>query len=124
MILYPKDTLAEQRLEKLVSRPMETIIEQYTEATGEGGHTSKNNSMLSIALYQLMKECEETLKTEFPDLEPSAIKIAAEKIVMRGMLRYSLNDSDIRQLQQLLGLSQEINSKIKGALAGQSLTEM
>lgn len=125
--LYPADTQVQALCEGIVDSRIGTILAQYTDSTGEGGHELKDEQALqpfSDALMGLIKECEVAAQASFSDVDFGSISADAEMVVMRKALMYLSEASQIRELQRILGLSDGLNARIEKVLGGGSLKEM
>lgn len=103
------------------------IIEQYTKGTGDGGQEMKDIKEIPAvagAIQNLMNQCGIEAMAPFPDVEPEDIRDIVEAEVMRKVLWYDIERSEMLQINAILQLSDAIRGKIGRVFDGESLTTL
>jgi hypothetical protein len=116
----PSLNTSENLIKSMAALRSTAIINQYTKGTGDGGLEMRKRDeipAMAHALKSLMRECEILAKIKFPDADPEAIKITAEKEVMRKLLHNCLEKPELREIQEILKLSDETSASIHKVLS-------
>lgn len=115
---YQADSTEEKFLVKefVLSDRLFQMLRPFLKETGEGGFEVTDQKAFQETVNELINEATREMERQFPEMNAEKRRAIAEKVIVRGVVRYTSEKADLEKALPGLQVKDEIRKRAMKAL--------